>query len=130
MLNCGLAFSAAERAALGLTGRLPAPALTLDEQTKPAYRRLTGGAETWRRPSIWRSCPTATRPVLPAAGRVADRAAPVVYAPTVGEAIEKVLAREHDQLGRVEAPVDNVEYCALERNATRVRLMVTLSNIG
>jgi malate dehydrogenase (oxaloacetate-decarboxylating) len=38
--NRGVAFSAAERAELGLTGRLPAAVLTLEEQAERAYRQL------------------------------------------------------------------------------------------
>jgi malate dehydrogenase (oxaloacetate-decarboxylating) len=38
--NRGVAFSARERAELGLTGRLPAAVLTLDEQAERAYRQL------------------------------------------------------------------------------------------
>jgi hypothetical protein len=40
MVNRGVAFNAAEREALGLTGRLPAAVLTLEEQTERAYRQL------------------------------------------------------------------------------------------
>jgi malate dehydrogenase (oxaloacetate-decarboxylating) len=35
-----MAFSAAERESLGLTGRLPSAVLTLDEQAERAYRQL------------------------------------------------------------------------------------------
>jgi malate dehydrogenase (oxaloacetate-decarboxylating) len=38
--NRGVAFSVRERAELGLTGRLPAAVLTLDEQAERAYRQL------------------------------------------------------------------------------------------
>jgi malate dehydrogenase (oxaloacetate-decarboxylating) len=38
--NRGVAFSARERAELGLTGRLPAAVLTLDEQAERAYRQF------------------------------------------------------------------------------------------
>src|ERR1700733_2052595 len=38
--NRGAAFSAAERDALGLTGRLPPGVLTLDEQSQRAYAQL------------------------------------------------------------------------------------------
>jgi malic enzyme len=40
MRNHGVAFSLAERQALGLTGRLPAAVLTLEEQAERAYRQL------------------------------------------------------------------------------------------
>ena len=40
MRNRGVAFTAAERKALGLTGRLPSGILTLDQQARRAYRQL------------------------------------------------------------------------------------------
>ena len=40
ILNRGVAFSAAEREALRLTGRLPSAVLTLEEQARRAYRQL------------------------------------------------------------------------------------------
>ena len=40
MRNRGVAFTAAEREALGLTGRLPSGILTLDQQARRAYRQL------------------------------------------------------------------------------------------
>ena len=62
MLNRGVAFSPAERESLGLTGRLPAAVLTLEEQADRAYRQLQQQAATWPRRCIWSSCTTATRP--------------------------------------------------------------------
>jgi malate dehydrogenase (oxaloacetate-decarboxylating) len=38
--NRGVAFTRAEREALGLTGRLPSGVLTLEEQTRRAYAQL------------------------------------------------------------------------------------------
>jgi malate dehydrogenase (oxaloacetate-decarboxylating) len=40
MRNRGVAFTAAEREALGLTGRLPSGILTLDQQARRTYRQL------------------------------------------------------------------------------------------
>ena len=40
VLNRGVAFSAAARKALGLTGRLPSGVLTLEQQATRAYRQL------------------------------------------------------------------------------------------
>jgi hypothetical protein len=42
VLNRGVAFSPAEREALGLTGRLPAAVLTLEEQAERAYWGVGG----------------------------------------------------------------------------------------
>ena len=38
--NRGVAFSAAEREALGLTGRLPSGVLTLEQQARRVYQQL------------------------------------------------------------------------------------------
>src|SRR6266436_1023090 len=65
ILNRGAAFSAAEREALGLTGRLPSAVLTLEAQAQRAYRQLQDQ------------------------GSDLAKLLPVVYDPTVGEAIEK-----------------------------------------
>ena len=40
MRNRGVAFTSAEREALGLTGRLPSGVLTLDQQARRAYKQL------------------------------------------------------------------------------------------
>ena len=40
MRNRGVAFTVAEREALGLTGRLPSGVLTLDQQARRAYQQL------------------------------------------------------------------------------------------
>ena len=62
MRNRGVAFSLAEREALGLTGRLPSAVLTLDEQARRAYQQLQApGRATWPRTYTWNSCTTATR---------------------------------------------------------------------
>jgi malate dehydrogenase (oxaloacetate-decarboxylating) len=38
--NHGVAFTEAERRALGLTGRLPSAVLSLDQQAERAYKQL------------------------------------------------------------------------------------------
>ena len=38
--NRGVAFSPAQRQALGLTGRLPSAVLTLEQQARRAYQQL------------------------------------------------------------------------------------------
>ena len=62
LLNRGAAFTLAERETLGLTGRLPAAVLTLEEQARRVYRAAGAAARaTWPRTSTWSSCTTATR---------------------------------------------------------------------
>jgi len=86
----GTAFSAAEREALGLTGRLPAAVLTLDEQARRAYEQLR------RQPSdlaknVFLEQVHDRNEVLyyrVLAEHLAELL-PVVYDPTVGDAIER-----------------------------------------
>ena len=57
--NRGVAFTLAEREALGLTGRLPSGVLTLEEQ---ARRACAAAAGSRRRPGQERVHGTAARP--------------------------------------------------------------------
>jgi malate dehydrogenase (oxaloacetate-decarboxylating) len=88
--NRGVAFSAADREALGLTGRLPAAMLTMEEQAERAYRQLQrqGGdlAKNVYLEQLHDRNETLYYRLL--AEHLAELL-PVVYDPTVGEAIEK-----------------------------------------
>src|ERR1035438_7002565 len=90
MHNRGVAFSAAEREALGLTGRLPAAVLTLEEQAERAYRQLQqqGGdlAKNVYLEQLHDRNETLYYRLL---AEHLTELLPVVYDPTVGEAIEK-----------------------------------------
>jgi malate dehydrogenase (oxaloacetate-decarboxylating) len=90
MRNRGVAFSAADREALGLTGRLPAAVLTLAEQAQRAYLQLQrqGGdlAKNVYLEQLHDRNETLYYRVL--LDHLAELL-PVVYDPTVGEAIEK-----------------------------------------
>src|SRR5215469_244854 len=88
--NRGAAFTEADREALGLTGRLPAAVLTLEEQARRVYEQLR------RQPSdlaknVYLEQLHDRNEVL-YYKVLADHLAellPVVYDPTVGDAIEK-----------------------------------------
>ena len=67
LLNKGTAFSAQERAALGLEGLLPAAVLSLDQQAERAYAQLRAQPSDLLKNVYWRRCTTATRFVLPRA---------------------------------------------------------------
>ncbi len=73
-LNHGMAFTKAERKALGLTGRLPSGVLTLDQQAERAYRQLHDRNEVLYYKVL--------------ADHLAELL-PIVYDPTVGDAIEQ-----------------------------------------
>jgi malate dehydrogenase (oxaloacetate-decarboxylating) len=90
MLNRGVAFTLAERKALGLTGQLPSGVLTLEEQARRAYQQLQrqGGdlAKNVYLEQLHDRNETLYYKLL--ADHLAELL-PVVYDPTVGEAIEK-----------------------------------------
>ena len=90
MLNRGVAFTEAEREALGLTGRLPSGVLTLDQQAQRAYQQLQrqGGdlAKNVYLEQLHDRNETLYYRVL--LDHLAELL-PVVYDPTVGEAIEQ-----------------------------------------
>ena len=85
----GVAFSAAEREALGLTGRLPAGVLTLDQQAVRVFQQLqrqpTDLAKNVYLEQLHDRNEVLYYKVL--ADHLADLL-PVVYDPTVGDAIE------------------------------------------
>src|SRR6266700_2933075 len=90
MRNRGVAFSAADREALGLTGRLPAAVLTLEEQAERAYRQLQRqdgdlAKNVYLEQLHDRNEVLYYRLLLDHLAELL----PVVYDPTVGEAIEK-----------------------------------------
>ena len=90
MRNRGVAFSAAERQALGLTGRLPAAVLTLEEQAERAYRQLERQGRDLAK-NVYMEQLHDRNEVLYFKVLLDHLAEllPVVYDPTVGDAIER-----------------------------------------
>jgi malate dehydrogenase (oxaloacetate-decarboxylating) len=90
LLNRGAAFTVAEREALGLTGRLPSAVLTLEEQARRVYEQLqrqpTDLAKNVYLEQLHDRNEVLYYKVL--ADHLAELL-PVVYDPTVGEAIER-----------------------------------------
>ncbi len=88
--NRGVAFTHAERDALGLTGRLPAAVLTLDQQAERAYRQLQAQPSDLAK-NVYLEQLHDRNEVLYYRVLIDHLAEllPVVYDPTVGEAIEK-----------------------------------------
>ncbi|NUP43010.1 MAG: hypothetical protein HOY76_39835 [Streptomyces sp.] len=88
--NHGVAFTQQERDALGLTGRLPSGVLTLDQQARRAYQQMhaQGGdlAKNVYLEQLHDRNETLYFKVL--SDHLAELL-PIVYDPTVGEAIEK-----------------------------------------
>lgn len=89
-LNHGVAFTAAERDALGLTGRLPSGVLTLDQQARRAWQQLQEQPGDLAKNVYMEQLHDRNEVLYYKV--LADYLAellPVVYDPTVGEAIEK-----------------------------------------
>ena len=90
MRNRGVAFSLAEREALGLTGRLPSALLTLEEQARRAYQQLQV-QESDLAKNVYMEQLHDRNEVLYFKVLLDHLAEllPVVYDPTVGDAIER-----------------------------------------
>ncbi|MFD7873515.1 NAD-dependent malic enzyme [Streptomyces sp. NPDC059766] len=88
--NHGVGFTPAERDALGLTGRLPSAVLTLERQAQRAYRQMQAQGSDLAKNVFLEQLHDRNEilyfKVL--AEHLADLL-PIVYDPTVGEAIEK-----------------------------------------
>ena len=88
--NRGVAFSQAERDRLGLTGRLPSAVLTLDQQALRAYQQLQRQPDDLAKNVYLEQLHDRNETLYYRV--LADHLAellPVVYDPTVGDAIEK-----------------------------------------
>jgi malate dehydrogenase (oxaloacetate-decarboxylating) len=90
MLNRGVAFRAADRKALGLTGRLPAAVLTLEEQANRAYRQLQDQATDLAKNVYLEQLHDRNETLYyKLLGDHLTELLPIVYDPTVGDAIER-----------------------------------------
>ncbi|MFJ8010882.1 NAD-dependent malic enzyme [Streptomyces fagopyri] len=90
MSNHGVAFSASERDEYGLTGRLPSNVLTLGQQAQRAYRQLQGQRDDLAKYVFLEQLHDRNETLYYRV--LADHLAellPVVYDPTVGDAIEQ-----------------------------------------
>jgi malate dehydrogenase (oxaloacetate-decarboxylating) len=90
MHNRGVAFGTEEREALGLIGRLPAAVLTLDEQARRAYQQLHRQGDDLAK-NVYLEQLHDRNEVL-YYRLLSDHLAellPIVYDPTVGDAIER-----------------------------------------
>lgn len=88
--NRGVAFNGAERAALGLTGRLPSAVLTLDQQAARAYGQLRRqGSDLAKNVYLEQLHDRNETLYFRLLTEHLEELLPIVYDPTVGEAIEK-----------------------------------------
>ena len=90
LANRGVAFTESERKKLGLTGRLPSAVLTLDQQAQRAYRQLQAQPNDLAK-NVYLEQLHDRNEVLyyKVMGDHLAELLPIVYDPTVGEAIEK-----------------------------------------
>jgi malate dehydrogenase (oxaloacetate-decarboxylating) len=90
MRNRGVAFSRSERDSLGLTGRLPSAVLTLEQQAQRAYQRLQRQADDLAKYVYLEQLHDRNETLYYRV--LTDHLAellPIVYDPTVGDAIEQ-----------------------------------------
>ena len=88
--NHGVAFTAAERASLGLAGRLPSAVLTLEQQAQRAYGQLhRQGSDLAKNVFLEQLHDRNEVLYYKVLGDHLAELLPVVYDPTVGDAIER-----------------------------------------
>ncbi|MEU6418216.1 NAD-dependent malic enzyme [Streptomyces spiralis] len=88
--NHGVGFTEAERDAFGLTGRLPAAVLTLDQQAQRAYRQLQAqGSDLAKNVYLEQLHDRNENLYFKVLRDHLPELLPIVYDPTVGEAIEQ-----------------------------------------
>ena len=90
LLNQGVAFTEAEREALGLTGRLPAAVLTLEQQARRAYGQMHQQGSDLAKNVFMEQLHDRNEVLYYRV--LADHLAellPVVYDPVIGDAIER-----------------------------------------
>src|SRR5215471_3669323 len=89
-LNRGTAFTAAEREALGLTGRLPSAVLTLEEQARRTYQQLLTESSDLAKNTYMEQLHDRNEVLyFKVLLDHLTELLPVVYDPTVGDAIER-----------------------------------------
>jgi malate dehydrogenase (oxaloacetate-decarboxylating) len=108
-VNHGVAFTQQERADLGLLGRLPAAVLTLDQQAQRAYRQLQAQPTDLAKNVFLEQLHDLNETMY--YKLLADHLAellPVVYDPTVGDAIERY-SQEYRQSRGVFLSIDHAD---------------------
>jgi len=129
MRNHGVAFSASERNEYGLTGRLPSTVLTLDQQAQRAYRQLRRQPDDLAKYVYLEQLHDRNEILYYRV--LADHLAellPVVYDPTVGDAIEQYSEEYRRPRGiflSIDAPEDiETAFGTLELGPDDVELLV------
>ncbi|UNL85486.1 NAD-dependent malic enzyme [Priestia koreensis] len=109
MLNKGVAFTEEEREELGLDGILPPTVLTLEEQVKRAYRQFHSQPNNLRK-NVWLSDLHNRNMVLfyRLLTEHLSEMLPIVYTPTVGQAIQEY-SYEYHRPGGVYLSINDVD---------------------
>ncbi|MEW4285541.1 NAD-dependent malic enzyme [Priestia koreensis] len=109
MLNKGVAFTEEEREELGLDGILPPTVLTLEEQVKRAYRQFHSQPNNLRK-NVWLNDLHNRNMVLfyRLLTEHLSEMLPIVYTPTVGQAIQEY-SYEYHRPGGVYLSINDVD---------------------
>ncbi|MDR4927362.1 NAD-dependent malic enzyme [Peribacillus simplex] len=108
-INKGVAFTKEERNELGLVGLLPSQVLTLEEQVKRAYEQFSTQPSDIRKNGMLYDL--FNRNVVLFYRLLKDHLSeilPIIYTPTVGEAIQQY-SREYHRPGGLYLSIDNME---------------------
>ncbi|CAH0221312.1 NAD-dependent malic enzyme [Peribacillus simplex] len=108
-INKGVAFTKEERNELGLVGLLPSQVLTLEEQVKRAYEQFSTQPSDIRKNGMLYDL--FNRNVVLFYRLLKDHLSeilPIIYTPTVGEAIQQY-SREYHRPGGLYLSIDNIE---------------------
>ncbi|MDN4524516.1 NAD-dependent malic enzyme [Fictibacillus fluitans] len=108
-INKGVAFTKQERETLGLQGLLPSQVLNLDEQAKRAYEQFSAQTSDIRKNGLLYDL--YNRNVVLFYRLLQDHLSemlPIIYTPTVGEAIQKY-SHEYRRPGGLYLSIDDLE---------------------
>ncbi|MDM5337124.1 NAD-dependent malic enzyme [Fictibacillus enclensis] len=108
-INKGVAFTKQERETLGLQGLLPSQVLNLDEQAKRAYEQFSAQTSNIRKNGLLYDL--YNRNVVLFYRLLQDHLSemlPIIYTPTVGEAIQKY-SHEYRRPGGLYLSIDDLE---------------------
>ena len=108
-INKGVAFTKEERKELGLVGLLPSQVLTLEEQIKRAYEQFSTQPSNIRKNGMLYDL--FNRNVVLFYRLLKDHLSeilPIIYTPTVGEAIQQY-SQEYHRPGGLYLSIDNME---------------------
>ena len=133
MLNKGTAFGAQERAKFGLEGLLPPHVSTMGEQIRRVYENYSVKDDSIEKYIYLRSLQDRNETLFYALlRRYAEEMIPIIYTPTVGEAVRKGSHIYRHSRGLYISPenVDKMDAMAANIDVVNVRAIVVTDNQG